>query len=103
MAGFLSRLFGKSGGSGGEAARGEAVQYKGYLIYPAPQNEGGSWRTAGVIAKQDDDGEREHTFIRADVFASKDEADACATRKGKQIIDERGDDIFAAHDGPRHG
>jgi hypothetical protein len=102
MAGFFSRLFGTSGGSG-DAGRDEGVPYKGYVIYPAPQNEGGSWRTSGVIAKQDEDGEREHTFIRADVFASRDEAVACATRKGKQIIDERGDAIFIVHDGPRHG
>ena len=102
MAGFLSKLFGKSGGSG-EAKRGEGVPYKGYVIYPAPQNEGGSWRTSGVIVKQDEDGEREHAFIRADVFQSRDEAEACATRKGQQIIDERGDAIFEVHDGPRHG
>ena len=102
MAGFLSRLFGGSGG-GKEPTRGSGEAYKGYMIYPAVQNEGGSWRTAGVISKQDGDDTLEHTFIRADVFTSKDEAEACATRKGKQIVDERGDAIFEVHDGPRHG
>ena len=101
MAGFFSRLFGRTGG--GEAVRGEGVAYKGYTIYPTPQNDGGSWRTAGVIVKQDNDGGKEHSFIRADVFTSKEEAEACATRKGQQIIDERGDKLFTTDEQPRHG
>jgi len=100
MAGFFSRLFGTSGG---DADRGEATAYKGYLIYATPQRDGTSWRTAGVIAREDGDETHEHEFIRADVFASKEEAESCALRKGQQIIDERGDRLFAAGDSPRHG
>lgn len=100
MAGFFSRIFGKSGGS---ADRGEATAYKGYLIYPTPHRDGTSWRTAGVIARADGEETQEHEFIRADVFASREEAEACALRKGQQIIDERGDRLFASADAPSHG
>ncbi len=101
MVGFLSKIFGKSGGA--EERRGEGVPYKDCIIYPAPQNDGGSWRTAGVIVKKDSDPEIAHKFIRADIFTSREEAEACATRKGKQIIDERGTTIFNDAGQPEHG
>lgn len=96
MAGLLSRLFGKSADI--EERRGEGVEYKGCVIYPAPQNDGGSWRTAGEIVKKESDPELCHKFIRADVFPSREDAETCAVRKGRQIIDERGDTIFAEAD-----
>ncbi len=95
MAGFLSRLFGKSGGSAPEEEpRGEGIAYKGCTIHAAPQKDSGGWRTAGVIVKPDTDPEQQHQFIRADVFSSREEAEACTIRKGKQIIDERGESLF---------
>jgi len=93
MAGFLSRLFGGSGSSGA-AARGEAVDYKGYVIYPAPEPEGSQWRLAGYIAEGKGENARESKFVRADLLSSKDEADEFAVRKARQIIDERGDRLF---------
>ena len=101
MAGFLSKLFGKGGGA--EEKRGEGVSYKGCLIYAMPQKDAGGWRTAGVIVKEDSDPEQEHKFIRADVFASRDEAADCANRKARQIIDERGAGLFAEGEQPGHG
>jgi len=95
MAGFLSRLFGRSSDAAqGDEPRGEGIAYKGCTIHAAPQKDSGGWRTAGVIVKPDTDPELEHKFIRADVFSSRDEAEACTIRKGKQIIDERGDRLF---------
>lgn len=94
MAGLFSRLFGKGAGAApSEVPRGEGVAYKGCMIHATPQKDSGGWRTAGVIVKQGS--EHEHPFIRADVFSSREEADACSIRKGKQIIDERGDNLFA--------
>ncbi len=46
------------------------------------------------LIQQFDDGVKEQHFIRADMFATRDEAEACALRKGQQIIDEQGDRLF---------
>ncbi len=92
--GILGRLF--SGGGGKEEKPGEAVEYNGYRIRPAPYANGSQFQTAGVIEKDFPDGMKEHRFVRAETHASKDEAAAFAVNKGKQIIDERGDKVFDA-------
>ncbi|MEZ5666914.1 MAG: HlyU family transcriptional regulator [Alphaproteobacteria bacterium] len=105
MASFLKRIFG--GGEGGEPAagggtkKGEAIEYEGLVIRAAPESAGGQWRLAGVIEKQTEAGTLERVFQRADTFASRDEAESYAVRKGKQIIDERGPALFA--DGAQTG
>ena len=93
MTGFLSRLFGRKD-SAAEGAPGDAVEYKGYRIRPAPFRADGQFQTAGLIEKDFPDGVREHRFIRAEKHASKDEADSFALLKGRQIVDERGDSMF---------
>ena len=93
--GILGRLFG-GGGGGSEAKPGDAVEYNGFRIRPAPYQSGGQYQTAGVIEKDFPDGTKEHRFIRAETHASKDDAAAFAISKGQQIIDERGDKIFDA-------
>lgn len=95
MKGILGRLFG-SGKSGGEATPGEAVEYNGYRIRPAPYAVEGQYQTAGTIEKDFPDGMKEHRFIRAERHATKDDAAAFAISKGQQIIDERGDKLFDA-------
>jgi len=62
---------------------------------PAPVPDDGQWRLAGVITKNTDDGTLERNYLRADVFSSKEEADEFSIRKGKQIIDEQGERLFA--------
>jgi len=91
--GFLSRLFGRKD-SAAEGTPGDAVEYKGYRIRPAPFRADGQFQTAGLIEKDFPDGAREHRFIRAEKHASKEEADSFALLKGRQIIDERGDGMF---------
>ena len=91
---ILSRLLGSGGGEGSGEARAEAVEYKGYTIRPACRRDGGQWLTVGVIAKQVGDELKEEQFIRADKYASKEDAEACALTKGRQIIDEQGDRLF---------
>lgn len=100
LGGFFRGLMG-SGGSGGSddsagaaPVRGEAVDYNGYSIAPECRKQGSQWLTAGVISKPFDDEVKEHHFIRADLHASKDDADACALMKGKRIVDEQGDGMF---------
>jgi len=98
MVSFLSRLFGSKSSSKAPSAqreRDEAVEYKGYLIHAAPEQEGGQWRVAGVIRKVDADGEKERILQRADCFATREDAAAFTIVKGKQVIDQRGDELFA--------
>lgn len=90
--GLLRRLFG--GADTAEAPTSETVDYNGYTIQPTPRAQGGQYLTAGVIRKTFADGEREQVFIRADTHASHDDACQHAIRKGRQLIDERGDDLF---------
>jgi hypothetical protein len=104
MVSFLSRLFG--GGSARESKEpagdaAEAVEYQGLSIRPAPQRAGGEWRVAGVIVKETEAGPLERTFIRSDLFGSRDDAASFAIVKAKQIIDERGQSLFA--DGAKTG
>lgn len=97
LGGFFRGLMGAgSSGDGEDAApaRGEAVEYNGYSIAPECRKQGSQWLTAGVISKAFDDGVKEHHFIRADLHASKDDADACALMKGQRIVDEQGDEMF---------
>ena len=93
--GFFSKLFGRSDDDAAESGSKDVVtEYNGYMIRPAPRKQGAQWLLAGVITKQSADGVKEYAFVRADTFAARDEAAAFAITKGKQIIDEQGDNIF---------
>jgi hypothetical protein len=91
--GFLRGMF---GGGDAPAAEVPASEYNGFTIRPAPKKQGAVWLVAGTIAKEFPDGVREHHFIRADTFPGRDEAVAFSLRKAHQIIDERGDKLFAS-------
>ena len=98
MASFLARLFSKLGGAsqaaGAGGERGTAQEYNGFLIQAAPRHDGSRWLTAGVISKKVGDEQKEHQFIRADTHASREDAEAFSLTKAKQIIDERGENLF---------
>ena len=83
---------------GGAASPGPAiptVEYKGYRIRPEPYRTKDQYQTAGTIEKVTPDGIREHRFIRADTYHSREDAIAFTIAKAKQIIDQQGDRIFA--------
>jgi hypothetical protein len=93
---LLGGLFG--GGGGGKPARAhhQTVEYKGFLITPAPTARDGQWQVAGAISKSDEAGGiRTHDFIRADLMPSEEQAAEFAIRKAHQIIDEQGERIFS--------
>ena len=46
------------------------------------------------LSKAVDGATKEHHFIRADTYGSKQDADDCSVLKAKQIIDEQGDKMF---------
>ena len=70
------------------------IEYNGYRIRPAPYRAGDQYQTAGTIEKDTPEGMKEHRFIRADTYHSKDDAIAFTISKAKQIIDQQGDRIF---------
>ncbi len=85
-------LFG--GGSETAATPAAHENYNGYLVEAAPYPADGQYQVAGVISKEINGARQEHKFIRADRFASRDEAATFSITKAKQIIDQNGDRIF---------
>jgi hypothetical protein len=84
-----------AGGGASPGAEIPAVEYKGYRIRPAPYRTKDQYQTAGTIEKVTPEGMREHRFIRADTYYSREDAIAFTVAKAKQIIDQQGDRIFA--------
>jgi hypothetical protein len=93
MMSFLSALFGRLTAAEPEKAS-EPVEYKGFVIRPAPFKAEGQYQTAGTIEREIDGVCQEHSFIRADAFASYDDAVKFTLSKARQIIDLQGDRIF---------
>ena len=91
----LKALLGLGGaGSASEGPAIPAVEYKGYRIRPAPYRANNHYQTAGTIEKNTPEGVKEHRFIRADTYQSREDAIAFTLSKAKQIIDQQGDRIF---------
>lgn len=89
---FWKRLF---GGGGAEApAAGKEVEHKGFAVRAAPFKQDGQWQCSGVVSKEIDGALKEHKFIRADRFASLDDAIDISLRKGRQLVDEQGERMF---------
>jgi hypothetical protein len=93
---FLKTLFGIRDRSGqSEAAKAvQEIEYKDFRVRAEPYGVGSQFQTAGTIEKLVDGQVRSKSFIRADLFASADEAAAYSLRKGCQIIDEQGLKLF---------
>ncbi|HUI15953.1 MAG TPA: HlyU family transcriptional regulator [Xanthobacteraceae bacterium] len=90
---FFSALFGR-GKSAPAAKVSDPVEYKGYIIRAAPYKNNGHYQTAGVIAREVGGEHKEHRFIRADSYASYDDAVTFTINKARQIIDLQGERIF---------
>jgi len=95
----LRSMFGKLGGSGRpddapEGPPAAAVEYKGYVIRPAPYRTNGQYQTAGVIEKETAEGVKQHRFVRADTHSTKEDAIEFAVSKAKQIIDSQDESMF---------
>jgi hypothetical protein len=89
---FWSALFG--GRSARTAKVSDPIEYKGYVIRAAPYKNNGHYQTAGTIERQIEGVRKEHRFIRADAYASYDDAVTFTLNKARQIIDLQGDRIF---------
>ena len=96
MASFFSKLFGRGGGSAAPAKIAEETEaYNDLTLVAAPIQEGGQYRLAGRIEKQDGERILVRSFIRADLFSSRDDTVASTFRKAKQIADQHGASLFS--------
>lgn len=89
---FFKKLFG--GGDNAKAVKAEPVEYKGYQILTTPMKDGGQFRVCGIISKEVDGVNKEHTLIRADTLPSIEAANEMTVKKAKQMISEQGDRLF---------
>jgi len=90
---FFSTLFGR-GKAAPTAKLSDPVEYKGFIIRAAPYKNNGHYQTAGVIEREIGGVRKEHRFIRADAYASYDDAVNFTLNKARQIIDLQGERIF---------
>lgn len=94
MASFFSKLFGRGDAAAPAKVAEETEAYNDLLLVAAPIQEGGQYRLAGRIEKRDGDQVLIRSFIRADVFASRDDTVASTFRKARQIADQHGTSLF---------
>jgi len=88
-----SALFGQHAGAVA-AKTPDPVEYKGFIIRAAPYKNEGQYQTAGVIEREIDGVRQEHRFVRADAFASYDDAVTFSLSKARQMIDLQGERMF---------
>lgn len=95
MASFFSKLFGRGGDSAAPGKIAEETEaYNDLTLVAAPIAEGGQYRLAGRIEKRDGERVLTRSFIRADLFSSRDDTVAATFRKAKQIADQHGASLF---------
>jgi hypothetical protein len=93
---FLKSLFGRrdKAGNEGDNKVAKEIEHGGFIIQATPYKDGGQYQTSGIVAKVIEGVRKEHRFIRADRFASLDEAIDCSLSKGRQMVDEQGERLF---------
>jgi hypothetical protein len=92
---FLSALFGRAGrGAVDNEKPAEPLEYKGFVIRAAPFKNEGQYQTAGTIEREIAGVLKEHRFIRADAFATYDDAVTFTLGKARQMIDLQGERMF---------
>ena len=90
---FFKRLFGGDGANAPAAPVAQA-EHEGYHISAEPMKEGAQFRLCAVISKEVGGETKQHRLIRADMFASADDAAQAALRKARQVIGEQGETMF---------
>lgn len=96
---FFKKLFG--GSSANDAGKPSAPKmlgeetYNGFTIRAMEMKAGSEYQLCGEIEKEIDGEARVKHFIRADKISSEEQVASVAIAKGKQIVDEQGDGIFA--------
>lgn len=91
---FFKKLFGGGSGEPVQATAAKQIEYKGFSVSATPFKDNGQFQTCGVVSKEIDGVLKEHRFIRADRFASIDDAVDVSLKKGQQLVDEQGDRLL---------
>jgi len=91
---LFKSIFGGSSGDTAKSTAAEPIEYNGFTIVAEPISEGGQFRTAGTIRKEQAGNMREVRFIRADNNGDYQGAVDHSVYKAKQIIDEQGESIL---------
>jgi hypothetical protein len=92
---FLKRLFG--GGAASEPAGDKVLgeeSYKGFQIKAIEMKAGSELQLAGLIEKEIGGELKSYRLVRADRMSSRDDLVVLALSKGRQIIDEQGEQIY---------
>ena len=93
---FWKNLFG--GGSSTAEPAGDKVlgeeSHKGFLIKAIEMKAGSELQLAGTIEKEVGGELKTYRFVRADRMSSRDDLIVLAIAKGRQIIDEQGEQIY---------
>jgi hypothetical protein len=93
---FFRKLFG--GGSASAEPAGDKVMgeesYKGFAIKAIEMKAGGELQLAGLIEKEIGGELKTYRYIRAERMTSREDLVALALMKGRQIIDEQGEQIY---------
>ncbi len=71
--------------------------YKDYIISAIEMKSGAEFQIYGTIEKEIDGKLRIQKFIRSDRLSSIEDVRKFTLKKGRQIIDEQGDDLFNRH------
>ncbi|MBW3098090.1 HlyU family transcriptional regulator [Pseudohoeflea coraliihabitans] len=82
----------RAASSGDGQTSGRREIYKDHEIVAQPISEGGQFRVAGSVISPEG---KEHNFVRADMFSSREDAEATALQKGQRLVDEMGSRLFA--------
>ena len=93
---FLKKLFGggdAKSGPAGDVVMGEE-SYKGFTIKAIEMKAGGELQLAGLIEKDIGGELKSYRYIRAERMSSREDLVALALSKGRQIIDEQGEQIY---------
>lgn len=91
---FFKRIFGSRSAGVTASFAPESQDYKDHTIFAEPVKDNGQWRLAGRVTKTIDGEVKEHKFVRADVFSSRDDAVSFAFKKGELIVDQLGKSLF---------
>ncbi|MDB5571851.1 MAG: hypothetical protein JWN93_3034 [Hyphomicrobiales bacterium] len=95
---FWKKLFGldASGSSRGAEAPAPTETHDGFTIAATPFENGGRWQLCGVISKEIDGALKEHRFIRADAFDTRQDAERMTFAKARQMIAQMGDGALSS-------
>jgi hypothetical protein len=91
---FFKKLFGGKVASDAGASTGPSEEYNGFTLTATPFSEAGGYQLCGVISKEIDGVVKEHRFVRADRFPSRDEAAQFTLKKARQLVDEQGEKLL---------